>query len=164
MRARSQVPSCGSIRKLAKVASEAVEQLRYRRVVETAYPQAFQLMRYRSDDGSEMMVWNSRDGEAPQRFSYDGREYRFKTAKEERSTILPDRADLVVTSYTRHQWLEWAKVSWEASCSRDPTYLERHPKVESFLRVAPFEHGLARVVSRHQFLAECHEWQGRLGS
>lgn len=137
---------------------------RYKRTIETAYLSAFQLMRYRCTNGDEMLVWNSRDGECPSQFSFDGREFRYRTAQNERSSILPDRADMVVTSYTREQWYEWARLSWEASCAKNAGYVERTPTVDAFLRIAPFEHGMARVITRHQFLHETHEWQGRLGT
>lgn len=136
---------------------------RYRRTVETAYQSAFQLMRYAASDGSELLCWNSRDGECPSRFTYDGREYRYRTGQNERSTVLPEKADMVVVSFTREVWLQSCRTSWEAACARDPKYIERTPSIEAFMRIAPFEHGLARVVTRHQFLHETHEWMGQLG-
>lgn len=135
----------------------------YRRTIETAYLAAFQLLRYRCSNGAEMLVWNSRDGEIPSRFTFDGQDFRYRTGQNERSTILPDKADLVVTSYTREQWNEWSRLSWQAACERDPTYKNRTPSVDAFMRVAPFEHGMPRIVTRHQYLHETHEWQGRLG-
>jgi hypothetical protein len=137
---------------------------RYRRTVEFAYQHAFNLLRYVAKDGSEMLVWNSRDGETMSRFDYDGRDYRFRSAQPERSSVLPERADLVFVSYTREQWFEWCRISYEASCKRDPKYKQRTPDLADFLRVAPFDHGMARVITRHQYLDETHEWQGRLGS
>lgn len=137
---------------------------RYRRTVEHAFASAFQLMRYTSRDGTEMLVWNSRDGEVPTVFTHDGRDYRFRSGKEQRSTILPERADMVVTSFTRAQWEEGCRVSWEAACAASPAYIERTPSLQAFMRVAPFEHGLARVVTRHQYLHETIEWMGKLGS
>lgn len=136
---------------------------RYRRTIETAYQTAFQLMRYAALDGAELMVWNSRDGEVPSKFTFDGREYRYRTGQTDRSAILPDKADMVVTSYTRQQWEEGCRTSWEAACEASADYKERTPTLQAFMRVAPFEHGLARIVTRHQYLHETHEWQGRLG-
>lgn len=146
------------------MATECEDRPRYKRSIETAYLSAFQLMRYAALDGSEMLVWNSRDGEVPSQFTHDGREYRFRTGQNERSAILPERADMVVTSYTREQWTEGCRVSWEAACAKDADYLKRTPTLAAFMRIAPFEHGLARIVTRHQYLHETHEWQGRLGS
>lgn len=139
------------------------ERPRYRKLIETAYLSAFQLLRYESSDHHQRLVWNSRDGEVPSRFTFDGRDYKFRRGLDERSTVLPERADLVVTTYTRSDWEDWARLSWEASCARDAKYIERTPTLAAFLRVAPFEHGMARIVSRHQWLHETCEWQGRLG-
>lgn len=135
----------------------------YRKQVTTAYAYAFQLLRYQARDTVEMLVWNSRDGEIPSRFDFDGREYRFKRGLNERTSIIPERADLVIVSYTREQWTEACRASWEACCERDPKYIERTPTLKDFMRIAPFEHGLWRIVTRHQYLHETHEWQGRLG-
>ncbi len=137
---------------------------RYRRTVETAYAQAFQLMRYAARDGAELLVWNSRDGECPSQFTFDGREYLFRTGQNDRTAILPDKADMVVVSFTREAWLAGCRVAWEAACAADATYIERTPTLQAFMRVAPFEHGLARVITRHQYLHESCEWQGRLGN
>jgi len=157
------VHSFASILRRGKVETIEEDRPRYKRTIETAYQSAFQLIRYAALDGSEMLVWNSRDGEVPSRFTFDGREYRYRTAQTDRSTILPDKADLVITSYTREQWNEWSRISWEAACARDPDYLKRTPTLARFMQVAPFEHGMVRIVTRHQYLHETNEWQGRLG-
>lgn len=145
------------------MATEDDAKPRYRRTIETAYLSAFQLMRYAARDGAELLVWNGRDGECPTKFTFDGREYKFRTGQNERSTILPERADMVIVSYSREAWAECCRMGWEAACTRDPKYIERTPTLQAFMQVAPFEHGLARVITRHAYLHESIEWMGRLG-
>lgn len=140
---------------------------RAQRTIPVVHAEAFQLMRYDSDDGSDSKwFWNSRDGVTPFGTFFDGKSYthamgRYATIH---TAVLPDTAEYVWVSYTPASWEAMQRRRFERFS--DPAegradFVERFPKVEDWLAISPFEYGQPRHLTREEFLAETPEWYGR---
>ena len=144
------------------------EFLRTTRDIAVVHAEAFQLMLYRADDGSELWFWNSRDGVTPFGTSVDGKEYlhamhgyptRYQAA-------LPDEADYVWVSYSREAWAEMQRGRYQAILDRGGETADhmrqRWPTIEGWIEAMEFEHGQPRCISRADYLGQTDEWAGKL--
>jgi hypothetical protein len=138
------------------------------RAVSVAHGEAFQLMLYRAEDGSEAWFWNSRDGVTPFGTAIEGKHYRHAMHGYPTGYfgVLPDKAEWV--------WVTHTPATWEAmQRSQDERhralggelgedFRARFPTVDDWLAVTPFEHGQPHQLTRDEYLANTPEWAGRI--
>lgn len=146
------------------------EYIRTTRNVSVVHAEAFQLMLYRADDGSELWFWNSRDGVTPFGTAIDGKEYRhamhgYPTRYQ---AALPDEANYVWVSYSRDAWAEMQRGRYQAILDRGGDAAdhlrERWPTIEGWIEAMVFEHGQPRHISRKEYLGGTDEWAGKLAA
>jgi hypothetical protein len=155
---------------------------RLTRAIAVMHAEAFQLMlylnEYRMDgpsriavsDGPEVWIWNSRDGVTPFGTTIDGLEYTHAMNRylPRYSAVLPPEAQHVWVDYTSESWRDLTHKRWQryldlpAGEFHDPAkFKEEFPTPESFEKVAPFEHGQPRSITRAEFLETTPSWHGR---
>jgi hypothetical protein len=141
--------------------------IRDQKSIAVVHAEAFQLMLYRAEDGSEAWFWNSRDGVTPFITTIDGKQYRhamhgYPTRYQ---AVIPAEAEYVWVSYDREVWTAMEARKFEAFTARTDKYGEdfrdRFPNMDDWLAVTPFEHGQPRQMTRSEYLQSTSEWMGK---
>lgn len=150
---------------------DLMQNVRVSRTVPVAHAEAFQLMLYTSEEDAApvVWVWNSRDGVTPFGARFHGKEYRhaMNSYAATYSAVLPPKAEFVWVSYTPASWEAMERRNYQrfAEAPDDKPYggaefRARHPTVEDWLAVVPFEHGKPRSLTVAEFLDQTPEWMG----
>lgn len=143
---------------------------RVQRIINCVHGEAFQLMLYQADDGSEAWFWNSRDGVTPFGTLLAGKKYQHAMHgyQTRYTAVLPVEAEHVWVSYTPVTWEAMQRSRYDIFAARpdDQPYggadfRERFPTYEDWLVASPFEHGQPRQLTRTEFLTETPEWMGK---
>lgn len=128
------------------------------RTVKCCHSEAFQLMLYRSGDGHEIWIWNSRDGVTPFGTTVNMGEYSHAMNRYEPSYYgsLPAAAAYVWMSHSSESWTAMKTASYERfSHPHAPLrldFLERFPNVADWLAACPLEVGSPRLLTRDEYL------------
>lgn len=145
----------------------STQTIRTTRIVGVAHAEAFQLMLYRAEDGSEAWFWNSRDGVTPFGTTIAGKEFRhamhgYPTFY---SGVLPPEAEHVWITYDRPTWEAMQRSKFDRFSNADHPYSDdfrsRYATVDDWLAITPFEHGQPRSITRAEYLAQTPEYAGK---